>query len=124
MNQENAKQVLRKIKALSKEQTQFRVNEIRIIAALERVVARLTQDKELADHLIFKGGFVLLKSYQSERFTRDADALAVNISRQKILDLVQSALTADLDDGFWFGDVHVEDFEVHHLFYNLYVKSK
>jgi predicted nucleotidyltransferase component of viral defense system len=109
MNFEKAKRVLRKIKTLSKEQPQFSVNEIRIIAALEGAVARLTQDKELSNHLIFKGGFVLLKSYRSKRFTRDADALAIDISREKILNLIQSALAADLDDGFWFGDVRVED---------------
>ena len=84
MNQEKAKQVLRKIKAFSKEQTQFGINEIRVIVALERAIARLTQNKDLDEHLIFKGGFVLLKSYQSERFTRDADALAVNISKQEM----------------------------------------
>ena len=54
MNQEKAKQVLRKIKAFSKQQSQFSVNEIRIIVALERAVARLTQNKELSDHLILK----------------------------------------------------------------------
>ena len=50
-----------------------------------------------------------MKSYQSGRFTRDADALALDISKEKILDLVQAALAADLDDGFWFGDIHVRD---------------
>ncbi len=109
MNQEKAKQALRKIKALSKEQSQFGVNEIRVIVALERTIARLIQNKELTEHLIFKGGFVLLKSYQSERFTRDVDALAINISKEKILELVQSELATDLDDGFWFGDIQVED---------------
>jgi predicted nucleotidyltransferase component of viral defense system len=111
MNQEKAKLVLQKIKAFSEEPSQFSVNEIRIIVALERAIARLIQNKELADHLIFKGGFVLLKSYQSERFTRDADALAVSISKEKILSLVHSALYADLEDGFWFGDIQVEDLE-------------
>ncbi len=70
MNQEKAIQVLRKIKALSKEQSNFSINEIRVIVALERAIARLTQNKELAEHLIFKGGFVLFKSYESERLTR------------------------------------------------------
>ncbi len=50
MNQEKAKQVLRKIKALSKEQPHFAINEIRVIVALERAIARLTHGFEYFRH--------------------------------------------------------------------------
>ncbi len=33
----------------------------------------------------------------------------MDISKEKILKLVRTALAADLEDGFWFGDLHVED---------------
>lgn len=34
-------------------------NQLRIVIAIERAVARLENDPKLRDHLIFKGGFVL-----------------------------------------------------------------
>lgn len=88
---------------------QFSVNELRIIVGIERVVARLERHPQLSEHLVFKGGFVLLKMINTSRFTRDIDALAIDISREEIVSLVQSALNVDLHDGFWFGDVKVED---------------
>ncbi len=79
--------------------------------ALERAIARLMSSRELEEHLVFKGGFVLLKSYESLRFTRDGDALAVSISKEKLKDLISHALTPDLDDGMWYGDVQVFELE-------------
>ncbi len=110
MNTEKAKQVVRSMKTLVQKDPRFNINELRIIVGLERAIARLSQDKKLAEHLIFKGGFVLLKSYESLRFTRDADALAVSLSKEKLKDLVSAALKSDLEDGLWFGDVQVKEF--------------
>lgn len=84
------------------------VNELRIVLGLERIVARLIQNKELEKHLIYKGGFVLLKSLGSDRFTRDLDALGVGIDKEDIIKLVPRALNADIHDGFWFGDVQIK----------------
>lgn len=91
MNQEKAKQISRVLKAMLEKEGQFHLNELRVIIALERAIARLSQDKVLAEHLIFKGGFVLLKSFESPRFTRDADALARAIPKEKLKTLVQFA---------------------------------
>ena len=88
MNPEKAKNLLRTIRALAQSNKRFNINEIRVIVALERAVARLQYHKELAEHLVFKGGFVLLKMFDSERFTRDADALAVSISKQKLKEMI------------------------------------
>lgn len=99
MNREKAKQITRAIKALVKNDRRFSANEVRIIVALERAIARLLRSRDLDEHLIFKGGFVLLKSYESLRFTRDGDALAVSISKEQLKDLVCKALAFDLDDG-------------------------
>ena len=84
-------------------------NELRIIIALERAVARLQSHKKLSKHLVFKGGFVLLKTTDTNRFTRDLDALAHEITKKGIPAIIAVALSEDLDDGLWFGDVLVEE---------------
>ena len=83
MSSEQSKKLINALKKLAQTDSRLNVNELRIIVALERAVARLQYDKILAQHLVFKGGFVLLKQYQSSRFTRDADALAVDISKEE-----------------------------------------
>jgi hypothetical protein len=108
MNREKEKQINRAMRTLVQKEPRFNINEIRVIVAIERAIARLSSSPDLAEHLIFKGGFVLLKYYESSRFTRDADALAVDISKENLCNLLQTALTADLDDGLWFGDVQVQ----------------
>lgn len=109
MNREKEKQITRSMKALAQKDPRLNINEVRVIVAIERAIARLSASSDLAGHIVFKGGFVLLKSYESSRFTRDADALAVAISKEKLSVLVLSALSVDLDDGFWFGNVQVQE---------------
>jgi len=110
MNLEQAKQILRTLKKLEAEGTHS-INELRVIVGLERAIARLSHDRDLAEHLIFKGGFVLLKNFDSDRFTRDADALAVGISKDRVSLLAAKTLVTDLNDGLWFGDVKVQEME-------------
>jgi predicted nucleotidyltransferase component of viral defense system len=83
-------------------------NQIRVIVALERAVARLEHEPKLKDHLIFKGGFVLLKTIESARFTRDLDALAYEISQDKAGELAKKALAQNLKDGIHFLDIQLE----------------
>ncbi len=104
-----ARQVLDAIKKLSKPTTGNSLNELRMIVALERAVARIEKHPRLASHIIFKGGFVLLKITDTNRFTRDVDALAIGISRKEVPKLIDHALNVDLDDGLWFGNVVCED---------------
>jgi predicted nucleotidyltransferase component of viral defense system len=89
----------------------FSVNELRILLALERIVARLTADKTLDKYLVYKGGFVLMKVLESERFTRDLDALGIGIDKNDIIKLVPKTLEKDLGDGLWFGDIRVESLD-------------
>jgi predicted nucleotidyltransferase component of viral defense system len=84
-------------------------NDLRLLVALERAIARLERHPRLSEHLIFKGGFVLLKTTDTRRFTRDVDALAIGISRSSIVGMIEHALQLDLDDGLWFGDFEVTD---------------
>lgn len=109
MNQEKEKQINRAMKALVQKEPRFTINDVRVVVAIERAIARLSRNTGTFDHLVFKGGFVLLKSYESLRYTRDADALAVAISKEKLKELVCSALATDLDDGLWFGDIQVQE---------------
>jgi len=69
---------------------------------LERLVARLIADAELQKHLVFKGGFVGLKVYNSARYTVDVDALVVNADVVSILERAKRSAETDLDDGVWF----------------------
>lgn len=69
---------------------------------IERLVARLVADKNLAKHLIFKGGFVGLRVYSSQRYTIDLDALLVKANIESTLALTRRNAEADLDDGVWF----------------------
>ncbi len=69
---------------------------------LERLVARLTADAELQKHLVFKGGFVGLKVYNSARYTVDVDALVVKADVGSILERAKRCAETDLNDGVWF----------------------
>jgi len=69
---------------------------------LERLVARLTADAELQTHLVFKGGFVGLKVYNSARYTVDVDALVVQADVGSILKRAKWCAESDLGDGVWF----------------------
>ena len=69
---------------------------------LERLAARLIADKFLQQHLVFKGGFVGLKVYNSLRYTVDLDALVVRTNVESTLNLSREKAESDLDDGVWF----------------------
>jgi len=109
VNHEKEKQITRAMKALARKDSRFNINEVRVIVAIERAIARLSASPDLTEHIVFKGGFVLLKSYESSRFTRDADAIALGLSKEKLITLVRAALNIDLDDGLWFGDIQVQE---------------
>ncbi len=69
---------------------------------IERLVARLVADKNLSQNLVFKGGFVGLRVYNSGRYTIDLDALLVKSNIKSALELVKVKAESDLDDGVWF----------------------
>lgn len=66
--------------------------------SLERLVARLIADKELHQHLVFKGGFVGLEVYNSFRYMVDVDALVVNAAVDSILERTVLCAETDPDD--------------------------
>ncbi len=69
---------------------------------IERLVARMVADKNLSRHLVFKGGFVGLRVYNSERYTVDLDALLVKANIDSILALTKEKAEINLADGNWF----------------------
>ena len=69
---------------------------------MERLVARLMADKKLESNLVFKGGFVGLKVYDSPRYTVDLDALLVKANVDETLEQVRKQAETDLNDGVWF----------------------
>jgi hypothetical protein len=50
---------------------------VETVFLIERLVARLIADKKLSQNLVFKGGFVGLRVYDSPRYTIDLDALLI-----------------------------------------------
>lgn len=69
---------------------------------IERLVIRLTSDKTLKDSLVFKGGYVGLRVYESPRFTVDLDALLMKANLRKTLEKSKTAAVTDIGDGVWF----------------------
>lgn len=104
-----AEKIIQKLKAISELDQKLSFNELRVIFSMERAVARIEKHAKLNEHLIFKGGFLLLKITDTSRFTRDVDVVAENISKQDLPHLLAEAMTADIDDGCWFGDIQHED---------------
>lgn len=69
---------------------------------IERLVARFVADKNLSKYLVFKGGFVGLRVYDSHRYTVDLDALLVKSNIEPTLKLTKEKAETNLDDGVWF----------------------
>lgn len=69
---------------------------------IERLLARLVADSALSTKLIFKGGFVALKIFESPRYTVDLDTLAQRIDQNKLESSITNAIQVNLEDGAWF----------------------
>lgn len=103
---QQSKKIISILKALaSSGKTNFSLNQLRVIIALERLVARLESNLILSQHLVFKGGFALLKHLNSARFTHDLDASYFLFPLEKLIPLIKDSITADIEDGLWYGDV-------------------
>lgn len=81
---------------------QVTYQHIQTMFLLERMVARLTREPKLFDHIIFKGGYVALRAFHSPRYTMDLDALVSNADLDSIGTAAITAIEASSDDGAWF----------------------
>jgi hypothetical protein len=77
-------------------------DRIMISFLLERAVARLLSDKELKEQLCFKGGYVAVRVYGSNRFTKDVDALIMHANKDEVIEKIKRAMDFDLEDSVWF----------------------
>ena len=84
MRDEQGLKIMATLKLLATQNKALSLNDLRMIVALERIVARIESDTELGKSIVFKGGFVLLKNADASRFTRDIDAVAKNINHERI----------------------------------------
>ena len=75
---------------------------------IERMVSRILTTP-LKDKLIFKGGYVGLRVYDSKRYTVDLDAVLQSIKDKNRLELLQKAIESDISDGVWFKLERQED---------------
>lgn len=78
---------------------------------IERLLARLVVGSHLKDLLIFKGGFVAFKQYDSARYTIDLDALSKKKPGIELEKLIDSAIAKDLQDSVWFTRESTADLE-------------
>jgi predicted nucleotidyltransferase component of viral defense system len=69
---------------------------------LEKLLTRIISSKELHDKVIFKGGYVCLKIYGSDRYTLDLDAILQKGDIRKTISSIKDLATKNLDDGVWF----------------------
>lgn len=69
---------------------------------IERIVYRLTSNSTLATHMIFKGGYVGLRCYDSPRYTVDLDAIAHQKDEKIIVALAKKAMEMAAPDLVWF----------------------
>jgi predicted nucleotidyltransferase component of viral defense system len=69
---------------------------------IERLVARLMRDSQLTKSLVFKGGYVGLRVYSSNRYTVDLDALIIKSDIAATLERTTRATAIDLGDAVWF----------------------
>lgn len=93
--------IRQKLTSISKKM-EVKYKNIETLFMIERLAARLVSDKKLASRLVFKGGFVGIKIYESPRYTVDLDALLVKANVDDTLKFVKENSEKDLDDGVWF----------------------
>lgn len=117
MTNHQANQIIANLKKLERDRkTGFSLNQLRVIVALERLVARLESNPILSRHLVFKGGFALLKHLDSARFTHDIDASYFLYSLDKLIPLIINAIETDIKDGMWYGDIKNEKILLEHTY--------
>lgn len=75
---------------------------ITTVFLIERLLAKICSDKSQYSCLVFKGGYVGLRIYQSNRYTIDLDALLVHANLFETIDKIKIAAQTDLNDATWF----------------------
>jgi hypothetical protein len=76
---------------------------------LERMAVRRASHAKLSRQLVFKGGYVSIRVYQSPRYTTDLDAVLTKGDLISLRDPVVACVEADIGDGVWFRFEETQD---------------
>lgn len=79
---------------------------------IERALVRMVSDEFLYGHLVFKGGYVGQRIFETGRFTRDLDSILLGTSMDSVLESVKNALSQDVEDHTWFEFEEQSDLEL------------
>lgn len=112
MKKPNQKSINDKINNLAKKLNIKDTNKFTILVTLERVVARLLTRDYLRENLIFSGGFVMFKTFESNRFTLDLDAIIGKVAIRDLTTEIEAALRSDIGDGFVFWGLRDEKLDM------------
>ena len=99
--EDQTKSITQKLSSLSQKQG-VSYQYISTSFLIERLVARIVSNDNLYNSLIFKGGYVALRMYQSSRYTIDLDAFISESHFQETLTQVKKAAEKDIGDAVWF----------------------
>ena len=69
---------------------------------LERAAVRLIADDKLFSSLVFKGGYVGVRVYNSPRYTTDLDAVLRGLPKEEAIQRIKEAMAVDPGDAVWF----------------------
>lgn len=100
-NDSNIQSIKAKLKNFA-DQQELAFNRVMTIFLLERAAIRLTQNTELRDNIVFKGGFVNVRVHASPRHTTDLDAVIKGIYHSKLKTIVMESIQQDINDCVWF----------------------
>ena len=98
---DQAKSIRQKLSNLSQKQG-VSYQYIATSFLLERLVAHIVSDNKLYKSIVFKGGYVALRIYKSNRYTIDLDALLLKHHIRETLEQVRKAAEKDIGDAVWF----------------------
>ena len=96
-----AKAVSAKLSQLARAQAKP-YDKLLTLFLLERIVSRLVFDPVLAQALVFKGGYVSVRVYDSPRFTVDVDAVLHGLSQEAALQKIKEQMLVQHPDAAWF----------------------
>jgi len=90
-----------KLNSIVKEQGST-LQQVLTLFLLERAAVRLIANTDLQDNLIFKGGYVGVRVYNSPRYTTDLDATIRGMDSKDAVTRIKTAMDVDAGDGVWF----------------------
>lgn len=96
-----AMSIKKRLSNLAKEKS-LSYDHIALTFLLECLAHRITSNKTLYESLVFKGGYVGLRVYDSQRYTIDLDALLIKSKIPQTLELVKTVAEQTINDGVWF----------------------